>query len=91
MKKQGPGQHGNEITSMYDPYWFFREPYVYLLLGFACFSVGVASIFVGKAPMKGTVDRTKDPIVFWFVIAFWCIGGIWMVGYCVYKVSQLSR
>ena len=76
---------------MNDPFWFFREPYVWLLLGFACFSVGVASMFAGKAPIRQWVCRDKEPIFFWIVVAFWCIGGIWMIGYCLYEVSELSH
>jgi hypothetical protein len=76
---------------MYDSYWFFSKPYVYLLVGFVFFSIGVASIFIGKAPMRAAVDRAKDPIFFWLVVTFWCVGGIWMIGYCLYKVSLLSH
>jgi hypothetical protein len=76
---------------MNNPFWFFREPYVYLIPEFACFSVGLASMFAGEAPMREVVYREKTPISFWFIFAPLCVGGIWMIGYCLYQVAELSH
>jgi len=80
---------------MYDFGWLLMpdiglpdSPYIDLLVGFVCFSVGVASTLAAKVPAKRWVYSEKEPFTFWFGCAFWYLVGVSLVVRSLVDASQ---
>jgi hypothetical protein len=58
-----------------------RPPYIFLIFGVTLFSAGVVSTCTGKASARFSwVYRAKEPVVFWWLVAFYYLGGVLFIG-----------
>ena len=62
-------------------------PWSWFFLGGFCLIVAGISASIGQAPIRGWVYHTKTK-AFWFVVAAWFFGGIYFIGYFLYKISD---
>jgi hypothetical protein len=77
---------------MPDFYLLLKAPNIYLLIGGILFSLAVFSTFTGKISARFCwVYRTKEPIVFWLVLASYYLGGVSLIGFFLYKAYGLSN
>lgn len=81
------------MSSMPDLTLILRPPYIFLILG--VISILAAAIFTctGRVwvRLNGWVYRAKEPGWFWWEVALYCLGGLWFVGYFLYKSYELSK
>jgi len=69
-----------------------NSPYYYLFFGLLFLAIGLASVYSGQSPTRqGWVYRDKNPTDFWWVIGIYSVGGVCFIGYCLYKVYELSN
>jgi hypothetical protein len=66
---------------MHDWESLLRPPYISLIFGITLFSVGVVSTCTGKASGRFCwVYRAKEPVVFWWLVAFYYLSGVTFIG-----------
>ncbi len=70
-----------------------RPPTVFLTVGVIFISGSAVFAFTGKVWVRfsGWVSREKQPRVFWGEVAAYFLGGVFFIGYFLYKVSELSK
>jgi hypothetical protein len=64
-----------------------------LMFGVFLFSWGVFCTCTGKAkaPLSPAVYRAQQPIVFWWTVGIYYLGGVIFIGYFLYKVHAPSN
>jgi len=75
------------------PDLFSDPPYILLILGFALFFGAVVSTCTGKtlARFRGLVYRAKDPSEFWWLVAIYFLGAVFLIGTFLCKVHAFSN
>lgn len=70
-----------------------RPPYIFLILGIVSISAATVFTYTGKVWVRfnGWVYRAKKPGTFWLEVALYYLGGVWFVGYFLYKIYGLSN
>jgi len=59
-------------------------PYIYWFAGGTLLFVAVMGMVTGRVSGRSSwVYRDKEPKMFWFLIAFYLLGGVWFVGMCL--------
>ncbi len=78
---------------MSDWYLLLQPPYIYLILGVISFSVAVVSTYTGKTYGRygGWAYRAKEPTQFWWAVVIYYFGGVWFIGFFLYKIYGLSN
>jgi hypothetical protein len=78
---------------MPDLHSLLRPPYIFLILGIISLSVGVISTCTGVtwARYGRVIYRAQEPKQFWCDVAVCYLGGVWFIGYFLYKVYGLSN
>jgi hypothetical protein len=62
-------------------------PYAWLLLGIFTVVMAVVATCTGEAWSRGcVVYRAKKPVEFWFVVAIYYVGGVFLIGYFLFEV-----
>jgi len=87
----GPLANGEASDSMTEI--LLRPPNVFLTVGVIFISAAAVFAYTGKGWVRfsGWVDREKQPRVFWGEVAAYFFGGVFFVGYFLYKVYELSN
>lgn len=70
-----------------------RPPYIYLFIGVFLLSMAAFSTLSGKISARFSwVYRAKEPVVFWLVVATYCLGGVLFIGiFLLSKASGISK
>jgi len=76
-----------------DLHSLLKPPYVFLILGVASISAAVVWTCTGKVWVRfnGWVYRANKPGSFWCEVALYYLGGVFFIGYFLYKVYGLSN
>ena len=70
----------------------YPEPattYIFLIFGIIFFSVGVISMYIGRAWSHSgrTVYRAEEPKQFWWLVMTYCLVGCGFIGYFLHIVA----
>ena len=70
-----------------------KPPYIFGILGAVSLSVAVVFTCTGKVWVRfnGWVYRAEKPGTFWGEVAVYYLGGVWFLGYFLYKVYGASN
>ena len=70
-----------------------KPPYIFVILGAVSLSVAVVFTCMGKVWVRfnGWVYRAEKPGAFWGEVALYYLGGVWFLGYFLYKVYGASN
>ena len=76
-----------DLDSLLEP------PYIFLILGVISTSAAVVFTGMGKVwvRLNGWVYRAKEPKWFWWQVALYYLGGVWFIGYFLYKIYGFSN
>jgi len=74
---------------MPDLYSLLRPPYIFLIFGIISLSVAVVSTCTGVswARFGRVIYRAKEPNEFWWDVVTCYLGGVFFIGYFLYKVN----
>ena len=66
-----------------------RPPYIFLILGVVSISAATVFTCTGKVWVRFNdwVYRANKPGTFWCEVAVYYLGGVWFVGYFLYRVT----
>ena len=69
-----------------------KPPTTLLLMGGVLFYAAVFATFTGKISARFSwAYRTKEPIVFWLLVAAYYLGSVCFIGYFLYKAYGPSN
>ena len=73
-----------------DPFWLPKAPYVFLVLGFISFCMGMISTWTGEAWARfgRVVRRDKEPAQFSRLVAAEFVVAACFVGYFLYRAYR---
>jgi len=75
---------------MHDFNALLRPPFIFLILGIISISAAVTFTRMGKVWVRfnGWVYRAEEPRVFWGEVIVYYLGGVFFVGYFLYKFTD---
>lgn len=78
---------------MSDPFWLLKPPYTLFDFGMFLLFLAVLYTYLGKVGLRGGgwIYRAKEPRRYWWAVAAYYLGGVFLIGFFLYEVHAFSN